>query len=194
MNTNNKTKLIDFNNTKTNSEKSLIERLTAPLPADAIKWRVSRSGLKQNGKMWASVLCYKTARADIERLNEVFGIDGWQDNFELTSYRDSNDKLIYAFVCEISVKINGEWIKKVDGAEMTDFEGFKGGISSAFKRACTKLGIGLYLYDLEETFVEVLETKPDNDPSWNFINDKRNNVRGFWKAPALPAWALPESK
>ena len=49
-------------------------------------------------------------------------------------------------VCELSLKINGVWITKTDGAGDTNIEGEKGGLSDAFKRAAVKFGVGRYLY------------------------------------------------
>ena len=38
------------------------------------------------------------------------------------------------------------WISKSDGADDSNIEGAKGGLSDAFKRAAVKFGIGRYLY------------------------------------------------
>jgi hypothetical protein len=38
------------------------------------------------------------------------------------------------------------WISRCDGADDTNIEGAKGGLSDAFKRAAVKFGIGRYLY------------------------------------------------
>jgi hypothetical protein len=55
-----------------------------------------------------------------------------------------------------SLRINGEWIEKQDGAQVTDYEAVKGGISSAFKRvAASGWGIGRYLYDVRNQWFPI---------------------------------------
>ena len=84
-------------------------------------------------------LAYIDARAVMKRLDDVMGIDGWQDSYKSIENRT---------ICELSLKINGVWITKSDGAGDTKIEGAKGGISDSFKRAAVKFGVGRYLYYL----------------------------------------------
>jgi hypothetical protein len=71
---------------------------------------------------------------------------------------------------------------KEDGAENTDIEAVKGGLSGAMKRAAVQWGCGRYLYGLEETF--------------GMVHEFAQNVAGKgaerfrWNPPALPDWAL----
>ena len=44
---------------------------------------------------------------------------------------------------------------KYDGAENTDIEPVKGGLSDSFKRAAVLWGIGRYLYDMESIWVAI---------------------------------------
>ena len=88
-------------------------------------------------------------------------------------------------LCGISIKINNEWITKWDGAENTDIEGVKGGLSGSMKRAAVQWGIGRYLYNLEENWAIV----SDNG---KFSGKTRDNKWFNWDPPALPAWALPK--
>ena len=93
----------------------------------------SRSGGK--GKTFH----YIDARHVMKRLDDVFGIANWQ-----TKYTETPSGRV---LCELSVRINNEWITKSDGAGDTDFEGAKGAISDALKRSAVLLGIGAYLYN-----------------------------------------------
>lgn len=156
-------------------------KLQAPFSSEDIEWRVSHAGTNQNGK-WAMALAYVTNRAIQSRLDEVFGPGGWTNSFE-----DFKSGII----CTISCKIGNEWISKQDGAETTDFEAFKGGLSSAMKRAAVQWGIGRYLYKLEAVFVKVADNKFDGAIK---IKDKKNNVEGYWLPPQLPDWALPNNE
>jgi hypothetical protein len=94
-------------------------------------------------------------------------------------------------LCGISCKIEGEWVTKWDGAEQTNFEAFKGGLSGAMKRCAVQWGLGRYLYNLEEQYVEVFADRVQNG---NYLNDKSKNVKGYWLLPRLPEWALPHSE
>lgn len=163
--------------------KQIEDRLQAPFPEKDIEWRVHHTG-KSNGRQWAMVLAYVDNRAIQNRLDEVFGPGGWKNEFH--DFRGG-------VLCTISCKVGDEWISKTDGAEPTQFESFKGGLSSAMKRAGVQWGIGRYLYDLPQTFVEVYPQKPDH-PDAKFIRDDKTGVRGYWIPPKLPDWALPENE
>lgn len=154
-----------------------LERLQMPFPAVDIEWRAQRALNTKNGNK-AVVLAYVTNRAIMNRLDEVFGIGNWKNEFK--EWRDKG------VLCGISIKLDGEWVTKWDGAEETNIEAVKGGFSGSMKRAAVQWGIGRYLYNLEETWVDVKER------GQNYINDKRANVTGYWDDPILPNWALPE--
>ena len=66
------------------------------------------------------------------------------------------------------------WITRAGGAGDTDIEAEKGALSDAFKRAAVLFGIGRYLYDLPNEWIEIDEYKK------------------FKRKPSLPAWALPK--
>lgn len=119
-----------------------INELRKPFPPAAVSWRVgSTNGDKTKGM----ALAYIDARDVQDRFDEVCGPENWQCRFPL-----SDGKRV---ICEIGVRIDGEWIWKADGAGDTDVEGEKGAISDAFKRAAVKWGVGRYLYDLPAPWV-----------------------------------------
>jgi hypothetical protein len=168
------------------------QKLQAPFPAEEIEFRVQSCGITKEGKPWAKVLAYVQARAIQRRLDEVFGWDGWADE-----YRSQNNNTI----CRLGVKSNGEWIWKENGASETQVEAFKGGISAALKRvAASGYGIGRYLYDLTESFAQCQMDKPKNMVGWNTAKAKvKKNSKDeyqviYWKTPTLPEWALPNYK
>ena len=152
-----------------------LKQLAEPFPAKDIEWRIQSSG-KKGDKIWAMCLAYVTNRAIMNRLDEVCGPQSWKNRFAPGP--------LGGVICGLSVKVGDEWIEKWDGADETDIEKIKGGLSSSMKRAGVQWGIGRYLYDL--------------DAGWAVISDKgefsaktKDGTWFKWSAPALPAWALP---
>jgi len=160
-----------------------LKKLKEPFPACDVEWRIGSCGFKDN-KHWAKALAYITARGIHNRLDEVCGEHLWQ-----LRYMTHNN----GTVCEIGIKAADEWIWKAGGADDTDFEAFKGGLSSAEKRAGVPWGIGRYLYKLPPTFVNCSIEKKSG---WNYQgkNDKKGVPAFYWETPKLPAWALPDGE
>ena len=147
-------------------------------PADEIEWRLQQAGEK-NGRVWAICVPYVTNRAIQGRLDEVVGPGNWKNEF-----RPGPDGGV---MCGLSVRVGEEWVTKWDGAENTDIEGVKGGLSGAMKRSAVQWGIGRYLYGLDETFAQVSEN--------GSLRGKTKDGKPFrWDPPQLPKWALPEPK
>lgn len=168
--------------------KELERDLKKPFPQSDIQWRVSHSGIK-NGKAWAMVLAYVDARAVRDRLDEVFGIDGWQETYK----HEPN-----GVMCTLEIlgrpNMAGERVvlfHRQDGSPETAVEAFKGGISKALVRTAASLGIGRYLYNLTDNFAK---TSLDKVDGWHRAKDRTSGNFFWWQAPELPAWALPEQK
>ena len=114
----------------------LLKKLREPFRKEELEFRV---GAINNDKSMGLALAYVQARAIQNRLDELFGVDGWT-----VSYKE----ISAGFICSLSIKINDRWVTKEDGAGMTEYESVKGGISNAFKRvASSGFGIGRYLYN-----------------------------------------------
>jgi hypothetical protein len=107
-----------------------------PLTESEIEVKVKQ--VKENGLV---ALLYKTARTDMDLLDECVGAENW-----VNDYREIKDNLY----CGIGIKNGDEWIWKWDcGIESReDDEGNekKGEASDAFKRAGFRVGIGRALY------------------------------------------------
>ena len=112
-----------------NKVKDYERLLKRPFPVSAVSFRKGPGGGKE--------LAYITARDVMQRLDEVFGIDGWEDSYDYVGGR---------MICTLKCKFGSEWISKADGADDTSIEGAKGGISDALKRAAVKYGIFRYAY------------------------------------------------
>lgn len=106
-----------------------------------------------------------TARAIQNRLDEVVGPENWQD--EYISWHGGSTLKEASQLCVIRIfdKEKNLWISKTDGAENTDIEPVKGGLSDAYKRAAVKWGIGRYLYDMEAAWVDVDSNYPKVIPN-----------------------------
>ncbi len=60
---------------------NIAKELSEPFDPFDIEWRIQQAG-EANGKKWALVLAYVTNRAIMERLDDVFGIEGWQNEYQ----------------------------------------------------------------------------------------------------------------
>jgi hypothetical protein len=155
-----------MNNTDTTLDPDRVaELLAAPFPANEVRWKPqSVSGNR------ALAIAYIDARAVIDRLDNVLGIDGWQDTYEILPDGST--------VCTLRVRIGGAWVSKQDvgGPSEQPDEGDrrKASFSDALKRAAVKLGIGRYLYRLPRQWVD-----------WDA------QKRQFVRVPTLPPSALP---
>lgn len=157
-----------------------LSHLKHPFEAKDIEWRVSHAGQK-NGQVWALVLAYVTNRAIMDRLDAVCEPHNWKNVYQNAPGG--------GVLCGISIRIGDEWITKWDGAEQTEIEPVKGGLSGAMKRAAVQWGIGRYLYHLDATFVTAHEGGERKD---KFVDKQTKQTLWFrWDAPALPDWALP---
>ena len=107
--------------------------LDEPFPEEDIRWRIQRSAMGNRGP-WALVLAYVTNRAIQRRLDIVCGKEGWQNEYVSGPHG--------GVLCGISIKIGDEWVTKWDGADKTNVEEVKGGLSDAMKRAAVQWGVG----------------------------------------------------
>lgn len=146
-------------------DKNLVMReLQKPFKEEEIEWRV---GATNKDKSMGLALPYVTNKAIQNRLDEVFGVFGWKNEFK--------EWKVNSQLCGISVwdENKSEWITKYDGADDTNMEATKGGLSDSMKRAAVQFGIGRYLYKL--------------DPIWVPLKDGKY----LEFIPKLPLWALP---
>ena len=122
----------------------LLKKLREPFRKEELEFRV---GATNSDKSMGLALAYVQVRAIQNRLDELFGVDGWT-----VSYKE----ISAGFICSLSIKINDRWVTKEDGAGMTEYESVKGGISNAFKRvASSEFGIGRYLYNAKKNWYPI---------------------------------------
>ncbi|WP_312560897.1 Rad52/Rad22 family DNA repair protein [Anaerospora sp.] len=143
-----------------------IKKLQEPFAPSEIEWRV---GATMGDKTKGIALAYVTNRAIQNRLDEVFGPFGWKNEFR--EWKNNSQ------LCGISIFFNGEWITKWDGADDSETEAIKGGLSDSMKRAAVQWGIGRYLYNLENEWVPIVSA------------GRSFKIKDI---PRLPSWALPQ--
>ena len=126
------------------SLEEVMRELKEPFDENELEFKV---GATNEDKNMGLALAYVEARAIQNRLDRVLGVTNWQ-----VKYREISG----GFICSLAIRVNGEWTTKEDGAQITDYESIKGGISSAFKRvAASGYGIGRYLYDVRNHWFSI---------------------------------------
>lgn len=110
--------------------------LSRPLDIKDVDFRVQSI----NNGGYATILAYKDARVDMNRLDEVAGPSKWKKDYSVI-----NNQLF----CGVSIydAETSQWVTKWDVGTESMTEKEKGLASDAFKRACFNWGIGRELYD-----------------------------------------------
>lgn len=148
------------------SSDALFKRLAAPFPYQDIDWRVQNTN-EDNTK--GRAVPYLRFQAIADRLDDVVGPMNWENEYVSGPCG--------GVVCRLSLRIDGEWLRKSNGADNTSFEPVKGGLTDAFKRAAVMWNIGRYLY---------------NCPSMEVDLDPETRYMVSW--PKLPFEMLVESE
>jgi len=131
----------------------LFKKLSGRIPTDSIKFR---KGSANKDKSKNRILAYVDARDVQTRLDDVVGPANWQDKYT---------RFDGGFICELSIRVDGEWITKSgvgeDRGDATEDNAIKSAESDALKRAAVKFGIARHLYTDIITPMWVPKTVPD---------------------------------
>jgi len=153
-----------------------IKELAKPLDIKDIDFRI-----QSINKWWyATILAYKDARVDMNRLDEVV----WPLNWKKEYSRDNRN-------CIVSIydESKKEWISKEDTWTESYAEKDKGLASDSFKRACFNWGIGRELYDYP-----VIKIKLNDDEfeiKWDKVYSTYNLKLSEWTwASKFDNWKL----
>jgi Rad52/22 family double-strand break repair protein len=148
--------------------KGLTQALAAPFEPSEVKWKPQ--AVKGNR---ALAIAYIDARVIQDRLDEVLGVEGWQDEYQLLPDN--------SVMCKLRLKLGRRWITKMDvGSPSEQPDGgdrLKAAFSDALKRAAVKFGIGRYLYRLPQQWCDYDSSK-----------------RQFAQTPRLPCFAVPSKQ
>lgn len=142
-----------------------LAKLGEPLRITQVDFRVQSI----NNGGYATILAYKDARVDMDRLDEVVGRGKWQRKHEIIG----NQLFCSVGIYNEDIK---EWIWVQDVGTESNTEKEKGRASDSFKRACFNLGIGreLYGYPLIQIHLNKDEFEDDarnpgkKKATWNF--------------------------
>ena len=132
---------------KTTSE--IQAALAMPFAAEDLEWRIQ---MAFESSMQGIAIPYVTNRAIQNRLDEVVGPQNWYNEYQPWHGTGKRE----AQICGISIYFEGRgFITKWDGAEDSDIEPVKGGLSDSMKRAAVQWGIGRVLYNMDTVFVGI---------------------------------------
>jgi len=132
-----------------------LEKLRDPLTIDQIDFRVQSI----NKGKYVTILAYKDARVDMERLDNVVGALNWTRRHT----RENHNCIVSIFDSETN-----QWVSKEDTGTESNTEAAKGLASDSFKRACFNWGIGRELYDYPLIQFELTdkEVVSNNNGGW----------------------------
>jgi len=137
-------------------DNEIIKRLGEPFPFDLVEVKIQVTNQEKTSGL---VVFYLDSRTIQNRLDEVLGHFGWKNQYIVWQEVDGKDakKLQKSQLCGIAIynTERNEWVGKFDGAECSDIEPIKGGLSDSFKRAACMWGIGRYLYGMEGIWVDI---------------------------------------
>lgn len=161
---------------------------------DEVSVRVGPTNVKSkkaDAPLKGQPLFYIDARTVMDRLDSVCGFDGWQ-----CTYSPGTPGAAVSIVCNIGLRLAGDWIWKADGAGATDMEAEKGTMSDAFKRAAVRWGVGRYLYDLKAPWFELEQRgqsgviRPGDMPNLAKLHDDFAQRSGWGVGEGIPAYRL----
>ena len=122
----------------------LDEKLAEPTPKEEIKYRQAKYDIAEGKSV--QMLAYVDARYVCQRLDEVFGVSNWSNEFLIIG-----GKTFCKLTCTFP---DGTVVSKMDVGAETEFEQEKGVVSDALKRVAVLFGIGRDLYALPKYYAE----------------------------------------
>lgn len=158
----------------TKEAQSIQAELAKPFAAEDLEWRLQRT-FESRGQMVGVAVPYVTNRAIMNRLDSVVGPENWYNEYKPWHTAGKKE----AQICGISIYFEGRgFITKWDGAEDSDIEPIKGGLSDSMKRAAVQWGIGRVLYNMDSVLVDVEQ----RGKSWVIQKSARSKLdKAYWE-------------
>ena len=176
----------------TTSLPEIVERLSAFFPAEDVK---SFPMTVKRDKTAALAAFYIDARAVQNRLDETCY---WRNEF-VEDPRGSGKSILAGISILVELPDGShEWLSRWDGADNTDIEATKGGLSGAMRRAAVNWGIGRYLYNVPGQWVDMKEggkyfAKTPRIPSQFLPNASRARAAQQDRTPSAPSAVAPKA-
>ena len=155
--------------------RQIIGDLEVPFDPSVIEWRVTNTA---KDKRRGQVMPYADQRAYTDRLNALLTPAGWTRKYAVHTsanfQRGKDQRTVAKILVTCELTIFGLGSHSATGEEWADDD--NAGTSAeaqAFKRACSCLGLGRYLYYFDGIWVDI---------------DDRKRPK---KIPTLPEWATP---
>ena len=123
-----------------------LNKLSEPLSISDIDFRIQSI----NKGKYATILAYKDARVDMQRLDDVCTPLGWKREHT----RDNKNCIVSIWSDDLK-----QWVSKEDTGTESNTEQAKGLASDSFKRACFNWGIGRELYDYPVISIKLLDNE-----------------------------------
>jgi hypothetical protein len=139
------------------------QELAKPFPPEEVQLKVQSMNKDRTKGM---VVAYIDARMVMDRLDEVFGPDNWEDMYRVLSDKSADTEVGSLRTVEVECTLAVVLDKDVRIAKRDVGEGdsLKAAYSDAFKRAAVKFGVGRYLYSLPKVWADLNEYKQIKDP------------------------------
>ncbi|MDU2121920.1 MAG: Rad52/Rad22 family DNA repair protein [Clostridium celatum] len=164
-------------------EISIYEKLNAPFNYEDINWRIISTFNKDQKNLTARAIVVPYIKKDViqDRLDEVFGFDGWFNEYK----ECGND----AQLCGISINTGSAFITKWDGASikkstgevsMNEIDKMKSCFADSFKRAAKVLGIGRYISKFKQPIFVDVDLKGEKKTPTIRVNDIYNTLKDIY--------------
>lgn len=141
------------------------------------------------------VIPYIKKESGEQRLDEVFGVDNWENDFSMP-----NQDHLVKYKLKYRVPGTEEWREKNEGASLDMRErgqfsqtAFESALAFAEKRCLAKLGVGRYLKLCPQIEVDVSQNWQEGWERYRFRsrvktdgNGKGKSISIYWKPPILP--------
>jgi hypothetical protein len=169
----------------------IFDGLSAPFPIESVSWRVgptNEKSRKPDEPLRGQPLCYVDARTVMDRFDSVCGFDHWQCTY--------TPGVGASIVCNIGLRVAGDWIWKADGAGPSDMEAEKGALSDAFKRAAVRWGVARYLYDLKAPWLTLDKRgntafiRAEDHATLAQLHEEFARKAGWGEGSGIPAYRL----
>lgn len=137
----------------TNSFAEILKKLAEPFPPSVVQWK---PGVVSKDRTRAMALAYVDSREYMGRLDAV--CPDWSDEYDVHVMADR-----ILVICRLTIaghaRVGDGEALLSDSRGETEENALTSASAQAFKRACTKFGLGRYLYDIPRVWADYDDQK-----------------------------------